>query len=67
MSVPTNAKRTSNGDIIKIGTTYVVIQGNNEGPMIFEKSTKTNEGKDNGATSNTSTQNIPFSDSAHRD
>jgi hypothetical protein len=46
MSVPTNAKRTSNGDIIKIGTTYVVvIQGNNEGTMIFEKSTKTNEGK----------------------
>jgi hypothetical protein len=25
------SKRTTNGDIIKIGTTYVVIQGNNEG------------------------------------
>jgi hypothetical protein len=38
------------GDIIKIGTTDVVIQGNNKGPIIFEKSTKTNEEKDTGAT-----------------
>jgi hypothetical protein len=29
------AKRTTKRDIIKIGTTDVVIQGNDEGPMIF--------------------------------
>jgi hypothetical protein len=38
------------GDIIKIDTTYVVIQGNNKGPVIFDKSAKTNEEKDIGAT-----------------
>jgi hypothetical protein len=36
---------------MKIGTTDVVIQGNNEGPMIFGKSTKIDDGKDTGATS----------------
>jgi hypothetical protein len=29
------------GDIIKIGTTDVLIQENNEGPMIFGKSANT--------------------------
>jgi hypothetical protein len=33
--ISTSAKRPTNGDIIKIGTIDVVIQGNNEGPMIF--------------------------------
>jgi hypothetical protein len=53
-SAPTNAKRTINKDIIMIGTTDVVIQGNNEGPMIFDKSAKTDKGKDIEATSKTS-------------
>jgi hypothetical protein len=48
------AKRTTSGDIIKIGTTDVIIQGNNEGPMIFGKSTKTGKEKDTGATSKAS-------------
>jgi hypothetical protein len=39
------------GDIIKIGISDVVIHGNNEGPMIFGKSAKTNEEKDTGAAS----------------
>jgi VCBS repeat-containing protein len=34
----TCSKRTTKRDIIKIGTINVVIQGNNEGPMIFGKS-----------------------------
>jgi hypothetical protein len=46
-----NAKRTTNMDVIKIGTTNVIIQGNNEGPMVFGESTKTNEEKDIGTTS----------------
>jgi ribosomal protein S2 len=37
-------------DIIKIGTTNVVIHRNNEGPMIFGKSAKKNEEEDIGAT-----------------
>jgi hypothetical protein len=36
--ISTSAKRTTSEDIIKIGTTDVIIQGNNEGPMIFGKS-----------------------------
>ena len=55
--VATNAKRTTNGDVIKIGTTDVVIQGNNEGLMSFDKSAKTSEGKDIGSTSKTSDPN----------
>jgi hypothetical protein len=39
------------GDIIKIDTTYAIIHGNNKGPMTFDKSAKTNEEKDIGATS----------------
>jgi hypothetical protein len=39
-------KRTTKGDIIKIGTTDVVIQGNNEGPMISGKSANTDEEED---------------------
>jgi hypothetical protein len=43
--VATNAKRTTNEDVIKIGTSDVVINGNNKGSMIFGKSTKINEEK----------------------
>jgi hypothetical protein len=39
-------KRTTKGDIIKIGTTDVVIQGNNEWLVIFGKSTHTGEEED---------------------
>jgi hypothetical protein len=39
--IPTATKRMTKGDIIKIGTTDVVIQENNEGPMIFGKSANT--------------------------
>jgi hypothetical protein len=46
-----SAKRTTDGDIINIGTTNVVIQENIEGLMIFGKSAKTNDEKDIGATS----------------
>jgi hypothetical protein len=49
--ISTRAKRTINGDIIKIGTTDVVIQGNNEGPMIFGKSAKTDTRADTRAMS----------------
>jgi hypothetical protein len=49
--ISTSAKRMTCKDIIKIGTTDVVILGNNEEPMIFGKSTKTNEEKDIGAIS----------------
>lgn len=47
-------KITTTEDVIKIGTTYVIIQGNNEGSIIFGKLAKTNEGKGIGATSKTS-------------
>jgi hypothetical protein len=39
----TNAKGTTNKDVIKIGTTDIIIQGNNEGPMIFGESVKKGE------------------------
>ena len=41
--ISTAAKRTTIGDIIKIGTIDVVIQGNNEGSMIFGRSTNTSK------------------------
>jgi hypothetical protein len=49
----TSAKRKINGDIIKIGITDIVIQGNNEGLIIFGKSTKLDKGKDMIPTSKT--------------
>jgi hypothetical protein len=52
--VATNAKRTTNENIIKIGTIDVVIQDNNEILMMFGKSAKTNEEKDIEATRKTS-------------
>jgi hypothetical protein len=39
----TASNSTIKGDIIKIGTTYVVVQHNNEGPMIFGESANTNK------------------------
>jgi hypothetical protein len=39
--IPTATERTTKKDIIKIGTTDVVIQENNEGPMIFGESANT--------------------------
>jgi hypothetical protein len=41
--IPTTTKRTTKNDIIKIGTTDVVIQENNEGPVTFGESTNTNK------------------------
>jgi nitrate reductase NapAB chaperone NapD len=46
-------KRTTKGDIIKIDTTDVVIQGNNEGTMIFVKSAKTSKEEDTGVANKT--------------
>jgi hypothetical protein len=39
--IPTTTKWTTKGDIIKIGTTDVVIQENNEGSIFFGKSANT--------------------------
>jgi hypothetical protein len=39
-------KKTTIGDIIKIGTTEVIINGNNEGSMNFGKSAENNKEKD---------------------
>jgi hypothetical protein len=39
----TTSNNMIKGDIIKIGTTYVVVQQNNEGPMIFGESANTNK------------------------
>jgi hypothetical protein len=44
--IPTTTKWTTKEDIIKIGTTDVVIQENNEGPMIFGKSANTGKEED---------------------
>jgi hypothetical protein len=41
--IPTTTKRTTKRDIIKIGIVDAVIQGNNEGPMIFGKSASTSK------------------------
>jgi hypothetical protein len=41
--ITTTAKRTTKGDIVKIGIADVVIQENNEGPLIFGKSTNIDE------------------------
>jgi hypothetical protein len=41
----TTSNSTIKGDIIKIGTTDVIVQQNNEGSMIFGESTNTNKKK----------------------
>jgi hypothetical protein len=43
--VAIDAKRMTTRDIIKIGTTDVIVQANNEGSMIFDKSANENEEK----------------------
>jgi hypothetical protein len=47
--IPTTIERTTKKDIIKIGTADVVIQENNEGPMIFGESTNTTKKEDTAA------------------
>jgi hypothetical protein len=39
--IPTTIERTTKKDIIKIGTADVIIQEDNEGPMIFGESANT--------------------------
>jgi hypothetical protein len=44
--IPTATERTTKKNIIKIGTTDVIIQENNEGSMIFGESANTNKKED---------------------
>jgi hypothetical protein len=48
-----STKITTKEDIIKIGTKDVVVQGNNEGPMIFGKLANADKEEDTGMTSKT--------------
>jgi hypothetical protein len=61
--ISTSSKRTTKGDIIKIGTTDVVIQENKDGPMIFGESAK----KKIQLPTKQPIQNTPCPDGAHRD
>jgi hypothetical protein len=63
----TNAKRTTNRDVINIGTTDVIIQGNNKGPMIFGESSQTKDEKDIRTTSKKSDPKTPCPDGGHWD
>jgi hypothetical protein len=65
--IATNSKRTTKGDIIKIGTTDVFIQENNEGPMIFSESADTSKKKKIRLSTKQSIQNTPCPDGAHQD
>jgi hypothetical protein len=62
----TTTKRMAKRDIINIGTADVVIQGNNEGLMIFGKSASTCKEGDTTAIK-TADPNTPCLDGAHRD
>jgi hypothetical protein len=44
--IPAATKRTTKKDIIKIGIADVIIQENNEGPMIFDESANTTKKED---------------------
>jgi hypothetical protein len=44
--IATTSNRTTKGDVIKIGTTDVIVQENNEGPMIFGESANTSKKED---------------------
>jgi hypothetical protein len=44
--IATTSSSTIKEDVIKIGTTDVVVQQNNEGPMIFGESANTNKKED---------------------
>jgi hypothetical protein len=59
--IATTSNRTRKGDVIKIGTTDVIVQENNEGPMIFGESANTSKKKIQ------SIQNTTCPDGAHRD
>jgi hypothetical protein len=60
------SKRMTEGDIIKIGTTDVIIKGNNKGPMIFGESTNISKKEDTTA-SKTTDPKYSMPDGAHRD
>jgi hypothetical protein len=47
--IPTATERKTEKDIIKIGTSDVIIQENNEGPMIFGESANTTRKEDTAA------------------
>jgi hypothetical protein len=47
--MPAATERTTKKDIIKIGTSDVVIQKESEGPMVFGESANTNKTKDTAA------------------
>jgi hypothetical protein len=53
------------GDVIKIGTTVVVVQQNNEGSIFFGESANTNKKED--TTVNKIVENTPCLDGAHCD
>jgi hypothetical protein len=44
--IATTSNSTIKGDVIEIGTTDVIVQQNNEGPMISGKSASTNKKDD---------------------
>jgi hypothetical protein len=64
--IPAVTERTTKKDIIKIGTANVIIQENNEGPMIFGESTNTTKKEDTTAIKQP-IQNTPCLDGARRD
>jgi hypothetical protein len=64
--IPAVTKRTTKKDIIKIGTADIVIQENNEGPMIFGESANTTK-KRIWLPSKQPIQNTPCLDGARRD
>jgi hypothetical protein len=64
--IATAYNRTTKGDILKIGTTNVVIQENNEGPMIFGESANTRK-KEDMAVNKQSIQKTPCPNCAHWD
>jgi hypothetical protein len=65
--IATTSKSTTKGDVIKIGTTNVVIQENNKGLMIFGESVDTSKKKKMQLSTKHPIQNTPCLDGAHRD
>jgi hypothetical protein len=63
---PAATERTTKKDIIKIGTVDVIIQENNEGPMIFGESANTTK-KGIRLPSKQPIQNTPCLDGARQD
>jgi hypothetical protein len=54
--IATTSNSTIKGDVIKIGTTDVVVRQNNEGPMIFGESANTNKKEDTSVNKTTDTK-----------